>query len=348
MTPTKPRITKRRLVWKLNRQRTAWMPYHVTRWTDDNGHRKERAIKLDWKSEPQELDRLFWACEAGRHEKQQKPKSHTWRQCVEAWRSDPKGQGRLAESSRRSYRRAMDKILTKNGDKEMSRTTPKALNAAHGAMSTTPREADRMLQTVSLLWNYAKGKLFWPLGDNPASRIEKFGKQREFEPWPQWMIDKLEMAPASVQTAAALIRGTGQRPSAAISMRRDAFSGEWMMVSDEKGDVTFETYAPDFLRAYVANLPNRGLHILPRNLTQPLGYDAIEKQFRKWRNDLGPAAKPFVLHGLRKLAIIELAEAGATDAEIQAVTGQSAEMVAYYRAKASRKALSRAAQKRRE
>jgi hypothetical protein len=48
-------------------------------------------------------------------------------------------------------------------------------------------------------------------------------------------------------------------------------------------------------------------------------------------------ASPYVLHGLRKLAIVELAEAGACDAEIQAVTSQSAEMVAYYRKGASRK-----------
>lgn len=347
MNPPKPRIVKKRLKWKLNRQRTAWVPYHVTKWTE-GGKRKERAVMLDWQGDAQELDRLFWACEAGRHERQQQPKAHTWRECIEAWRADPKGQGRLAESSKRSYRRAMDKIMVKNGAKEMARTTPKGLNAAHSAMSATPREADRMLQTVSLLWNYAKGKLFWPLGDNPASRIEKFGKRREYEPWPAWMIEELENAPATVRTAAAIIRGTGQRPSAAIAMRRDAFSGEWMTVSDEKGDKTFETYAPEFLRDYIEAMPVAGAHLLPKNLTEPLSYDAVEKEFRKWRKGLGDPAKPFVLHGLRKLAIIELAEAGATDAEIQAVTGQSAEMVAYYRAKASRKALSRAAQKRRE
>ena len=67
-----------------------------------------------------------------------------------------------------------------------------------------------------------------------------------------------------------------------------------------------------------------------------------------WRTSLGDEATPFTLHGLRKLSIIELAEAGCTDAKIQAITGQSAAMVAFYRAKASRRVLSRAAQKRRE
>ncbi|WP_199252605.1 site-specific integrase [Chachezhania sediminis] len=110
----------------------------------------------------------------------------------------------------------------------------------------------------------------------------------------------------------------------------------------------FRAYCPAQLRTFVEALPVKGAHILAKNLSEPLGYNAVEKAFRTWRTTLGPEASPFSLHGLRKLAIIELAEAGATDAQIQAVTGQSAEMVAYYRARANRFALSRAAQKGRE
>ena len=51
---------------------------------------------------------------------------------------------------------------------------------------------------------------------------------------------------------------------------------------------------------------------------------------------------------LRKLAIVQLAEVGCSDAEIQAVTNQSAAMVAYYRKKASRFTLSKNAQDRRD
>lgn len=61
-----------------------------------------------------------------------------------------------------------------------------------------------------------------------------------------------------------------------------------------------------------------------------------------------PEAGAYTLHGLRKLAIVQLAESGASDAEIQAVTNQSAEMVAFYRKRADRKKLSKAAQMRRD
>ncbi|TNJ46817.1 tyrosine-type recombinase/integrase [Phaeobacter sp. B1627] len=130
-----------------------------------------------------------------------------------------------------------------------------------------------------------------------------------------------------------VMRGTGQRPGPAVAMRFDQFSDHYMKVTDEKGGQSFEIYGPEFLREYVSSLPKKGAHLMARNLTQPLGYDAVQKKFAAWRKNLGDEARAFTLHGLRKLAIIELAEAGATDAEIQAVTGQSAEMVAYYRKK---------------
>jgi integrase len=162
------------------------------------------------------------------------------------------------------------------------------------------------------------------------------------------MVKALAETPEDVRIAAEVMLGTGQRPSAAIAMRHDHLSGEWMTVLDEKADEHREVYCPTRLRAFVEALPKRGMHLLAKNLTQPKGYDAVERRFRAWRADLGERAKAFTLHGLRKLAIVQLAEAGCTDAEIQAVTDQSAEMVAYYRKRASGRRLSKAAQKCRD
>lgn len=344
--PPKPRIAKPRLTWKWNRSRGRWDPYHRISWME-GGKQRQRTVLLDWKGDAQELDRLYWSCEAGRHNKQKLPAKYTWGELIIAWRKDPRVQNRLSASTKASYRRDMDRIMEKNREKDMRRTTRQAVRAAHDKLAATPRKADKYLQTVSLLWNYATDKLDWPLGPNPAKGIDHFGKQREYEPWPDWMVETLAEAPRNVRTAAELILGTGQRPNAAIGMRRDQFRGEWMQVLDEKSGELFETYCPPDLRAYLDTLPSKGNHVLAKNLTQPLGYDAIERAFRAWRAGLGESARPYVLHGLRKLAIIRLAEAGCSDAEIQAVTNQSAEMVAYYRKRASRKALSRSAQERR-
>ncbi|MCG7574890.1 tyrosine-type recombinase/integrase [Phaeobacter sp. CNT1-3] len=346
--PPKPRISKPRLVWKLNRQKTAWVPYHRVTWTEE-GRSKQRAIKLDWQDDTQLLDELYWRCEAGRHEKQApKVATYTWERLIKEWKSDPRIQSKLAASTKLSYARDMDRILEKNALKDVRKTTKQGLRAAHSKLAVTPRKADKYVTVVKLLWNYGRSKLDWPLGANPAEGIDLFGRQKEYEPWPEWMVEKLADAPPMVRTAAEIILGTGQRPSAAVKMRFDQFNGKWMTVRDEKRAEDFEVYCPPALRSYVESLKKNGAHILAKNLTEPLGYNAIEKRFRAWRKDLGDAAAPYTLHGLRKLAIIRLAEAGATDAEIQAITNQSAEMVAFYRKRASRKTLSRAARLRSE
>lgn len=345
MKPPKPRITKPRLVWRW--KGNAWAPYHRVTWSDC-GKQKAREVKLDWKGDSRELDRLYWLAQTGQHTAQTKPSRYTWRECVLAWRKDPVTQGKLAASTKVQYRRAMDAILAKNGGKDMRQTTRQGVRAAIGTLSDTPRKAARYAQTVSLLWSFATRELDWPLGPNPAAGLAKYKPANPYEPWPAWMVKALDAAPENVRIAATLILYTGQRPSAAIAMRRDQIDGEWMVVIDEKGGKELSVYCPDKLRAFVADLPTRGAHFIAKTLRQAVGYDGVEKAFRAWRDGLGDRAKPYSLHGLRKLAIIELAEAGASDAEIQAVTGQSAEMVAYYRNKASRRRLSKAAQQRRE
>lgn len=341
------RPEKPRLEWK--KIRGIEVPRHRTTWTGPDGKRNEKTIRLHWRGDEEELDRLYWLCERGQHPRQ-KPKApeHSWQAAVIAWRKDQRIQRNLSDNTKISYRRTMDAILEKNADKAVAATTRQHVRAIHDKLAETPRKADHMLQMIRLLWNYAKDKLDWPLGDNPAAKIDLYGSSREFEPWPDWMINALPLAPFAVQAAAELILGTGQRPSAAIAMRHDDFTGDEMWVVDEKNDERFQVFCPDRLRDFVASIKKAGAYLLPKNLTQPLGYSAVEKQFRAWRRGLGDAAKPYSMHGLRKLAIIQLAESGCSDAEIMAVTGQSAAMVAFYRKKANRKKLSKSAQIRRD
>ena len=345
--PPKPRIVKEYLKWAFNTRRWIWEPYHRVTWTE-GGKRREKAVLLKWDNDPEELDRLYWQCRSGKHEKQTARQSkYTWGECVRLWREDPRVQSKLADSTKASYSRDMDAIVEKNGTKSMKRTTAHAIEEKHASMAETPRKADKHIAVISLLWNYALKRKKWPIGENPTIGILKYGKQSEREPWPDWMVAQLPKAPLTVQKAAELMLGTGQRPNAAIIMERAHFKGEWMSVLDEKQKTRFKAYCPERLRDFLAKHPSEGTFVLAKNLREPLGYDAIEKQFRKWRNTLGPKAKKYSLHGLRKLAIIQLAESGCSDAEIQAVTNQSLETVAYYRKLADRERLSMAAQKRR-
>ena len=90
-----------------------------------------------------------------------------------------------------------------------------------------------------------------------------------------------------------------------------------------------------------------GLTILATESGQPFTYYGIAARIRrvcKKANIEGVS-----LHGLRKNATIELAEAGCTDAEIMAITGHSTrEMVTLYSRGARQKRLARAARKKTE
>ena len=327
---------------QMKRSGKLMVPHYRITWMD-GGKRKERFIRLPIDMDSPEFDRAYWAIRGGTSEALKPVVKDTWADLIKAYRAHPKFT-RLAASTRRAYDRVLNDIEAKNGGKSVASLTRAQIRAVHEGHAATPRKADWYVQIISLLCNFARLSLDWKI-ENHAEGIELYGKTREFLPWPEWLVNKLPKAPESVQTAAELILGTGQRPAAAVAMRHDQFAGDLMTVTDEKGDLTFEVYCPKPLRAYLASQPRRGAHVLPKNLTQPMGYSAVEKAFSAWRAKMGAKAKPYTLHGLRKLAIVRLAEAGCTDAQIQAITNQSPEMVAYYRKHANRKVLSRAGHK---
>ena len=340
MKPRKPRIRKRRLNWKYNQSKNIYDPYYrVTYFCD--GKKISKEIKLDWEGDEQLLDRLYWECASGTNAKQQTKSNHTWAAIIAAWRADIREQSRLSDGTIKSYNRIMELILVKNADKQVKHLTRKDLRAIHESLASTPRKADWVIQIVSKLWNYAKSKQEWDLGSNPAEKFDLYGPQNPFQPWPDWMVNKIDQAPHNVRVLCGILLNTGQRPGAAVLTRHDDFVGDDVSIVDQKTGTTFEIHCPDGLRILKDSVPKRGDYLLPKNLKEPLGYDLIEKEFRQWRGTMGENAKSYTLHGLRKLAIIQLAESGASDAEIQAITNQSIETVAYYRKMANRKILSK-------
>ncbi|WP_406870253.1 tyrosine-type recombinase/integrase [Thioclava sp. 'Guangxiensis'] len=317
--------------------------FYRTTWLE-GGKRRERYIEITADPNTPEFMVEYWSIRSGKSPKVRRQLVKTsWRVLITEYRSSPKFR-KLAPRTKQSYNIWLEKILAKNADKDVRDMDRATVRAMQQKLKDTPRQADWFVQIVRILFNFAAKQLDWNVR-NPAEGIDLFGKQREFEPWPEWMVEKARAAPENVRTIIELILGTGQRPSAAIAMRRDQFEGDIMTVTDEKGDEAYQVYCPDGLRSYVEALPIRGRHLVPKNMSQAISYSAAEKALSAWRATLGDEAKPFTLHGLRKLSIVRLAEAGCTDAQIQAITNQSPQMVAYYRKKASKKRLSKAAHK---
>ncbi|WP_439544541.1 hypothetical protein [Hyphomicrobium sp.] len=87
------------------------------------------------------------------------------------------------------------------------------------------------------------------------------------------------------------------------------------------------------LKPMVANLKHESVTILVNSDGLPWTKDGFKASWNKQMNVDAFAtlrSRRLVFHGLRKSAVVFLLEAGCTDAEVCAITGQSREMVEHY------------------
>ncbi len=325
--------------------------YYRIRWTEGE-KRRERYVPLPMDEDSPEFDRAYWAIRSGKAPEVMQPARHSWKRLIVSYRASSKFR-KLADGTKKKYNPVLDALLDKNANKCITKTTRSAVRSIHEKMGATTRKADLYVQLIRRLYNFASNDLDWDV-KNPAEGIELYGPQKEFEPWPDNAQMAFENAAKSLGDTLALTAfflgtGTGQRPGDLVSMKWEHFDGESISVIQDKTDVRIWIYCPKRLRDHLAELPKRGAFILAKNLTQPVGYDAIEKRFRKIRSAAGKVCDGLVMHGWRYTAAVDLAEAGCSDAEIQAVTGhKTLRMVQKYRQRASQKRLSKQAQERRD
>ena len=100
------------------------------------------------------------------------------------------------------------------------------------------------------------------------------------------------------------------------------------------------------LATILAELPRGSVYVLTNSRSRPWTLDGFKAS---WSNELNREImkqlrnKRLVFHGLRKSAVVTLLEAGATDAEVSAITGQSREMVEHYSRQVNQRKLAAAA-----
>jgi integrase len=345
------------LVRKVIRGRERW--FYRTTWRE-GGKRRERYIEILAQPGSEAFEREYWSIRSGQSAKvKARPTRTTYRALIADFRASARYR-RLKPGTRKSYDRVLEALLVKNADKDFTETTRAGLRAIHQQLADTPRKADWYVQIISILANHAIEEMEWRM-ENPAKGVTLYGTTREWEPWPQGLQDAYLRVCADPDSglsertrqialdAFMLGVGTGQRPGDLCAMEWGHYDGEYIAVRQEKTEERLVVFCTARLRAHLDALPKRGRFIMAKNLSQPVGYHAVEKAFRAVREKIGRAADGYVMHGWRYTAAVELAEAGASDADIQAVTGhKTLEMVQKYRRRARQKQLSRRAQERRD
>jgi len=100
------------------------------------------------------------------------------------------------------------------------------------------------------------------------------------------------------------------------------------------------------LQCVLADIPRRATTILTNTRGRPWTGDGFRTSWGKEldREVMSPLRKAgLVFHGLRKSAVVFLLEAGSTDAEVSAITGQSRAMVEHYARQVNQKRLAASA-----
>lgn len=305
--------------------------------------------RLPSNPDTQEFSDEYWACRSGRRNA---PAKTTWDNLIVRYYGSPAFKG-LSKGTQANYRRHCEAIREKNAAKDMTKFRRKDALAVQSALQDTWSKANERIAVLSILCRFAVD-LEW-IERNPVEDIPKL-KGGEYAAWPD---DKLrayerycdEHGLTTARTIYELCIGTGQRLGDCVAMEWADFDGEYMHVVQEKTDAKLAIYCPPRLQAYLQSLPKTGKHILAKNLTQHIGKRQAQKAAEDVRAKIGAkdGESRLVQHGWRYTAAKELAEAGCSDSEIQAVTGhKTLSMVAKYRAQASQKGASKRAQERRE
>lgn len=273
------------------------------------------------------------------------PTPFSFRALVTSYRSTGEF-AQLAPLTKRDYLKRLDWIAERLGDYDATKFPRSEVIRIRDACIDRPREANYRLSVMSILMEHAID-LDWR-SDNPAKGVKKLKLGEGYKPWTPDQIDCFrEHADPIPLLAFELALGTGQRPSDLVRMRWSDYDGEAISVIQSKTGTKLWLPPTDELKAHLeaAKARARGLTILTGERGQPLTYAALESRVRRVRQKA--KIEGVSLHGLRKNATIELAQAGCSTEQIKAITGHTSDaMVTLYAKGSSQRLLARQARER--
>jgi integrase len=144
--------------------------------------------------------------------------------------------------------------------------------------------------------------------------------KHEHEPWPDELIARfMQEARPSPRWAVKLALYTGQRRSDLVKMRWSHFDGDFIEVRQQKTGALVSIPCHKELRAELKNMPRIADTILVGERGPALTGSSLSVMVRRQLWEMG--VDGYAIHGLRKNAAVELADAGCSPMEIAAITG---------------------------
>jgi len=274
-----------------------------------------------------------------------KKRAGSFEALIEAYQESPEWKA-LSARTQRDYAHYLEIIRATWGELLVAGVEPRHVLALRDKRSDTPAAANYLIRALSamLSWSVPRGYR----SDNPCKHVRKLKGGDGYEPW-SWehiLHFRKHVSKPELWWAAALALYSGQRQSDGIAMLWSDVSDGMMSVVQEKTGKKLLIPMHRDLRCVLPEIPRRAITILSNSRGKPWTGDGFRTSWGKEldRDVMAPIRKAgLVFHGLRKSAVVFLLEAGCTDAEVSAITGQSRAMVEHYARQVNQKKLAAAA-----
>ena len=281
--------------------------------------------------------------EAGGLEKPDAPPG-TFSALIGEYKQSPEWKA-LSEGTKAEWTRLLRRVEETWGPLRVARLEARHVLSLRDRYAETPAQTNNMLRALSSMvsWSVPRG---W-CRHNPALSVKKLKGGEGYAPW-SWEAISLfrEKGRRDLWHAAALALYTGQRQGDVLRMGREDIKDGLMAVLQEKTGKKLWIPMHRDLKVVLREIESeKGVIVRNRR-----GGEWTSAGFRSsWDKELDRdefailRTQRCVFHGLRKSAVVMLLEAGCTDAEVAAITGQSREMVAHYARQVNQKKLAAAA-----
>lgn len=251
----------------------------------------------------------------------------------------------IGDRTKDNWLRDLGRIEAAWGDLRVAGLEPKHVLKLRDQYAKTPAAANNLIKCLSALmtWSIPRG---WRT-TNPCAHIKKLKIGDGYAPWDWEDIEHFKAhAPLHLWQAAALALYTGQRLGDVLEMRWSEVRDNMISVKQNKTGKPLWIPMHRDLQPIVAALSRSRLTLLTNTRGIAWTTSGFKSSWGKALNESqmsGLREKDLVFHGLRKSAVVFLLEAGCTDAEVAAITGQSRQMVEHYARQVNQRKLAAAA-----
>jgi integrase len=334
------------------RPRPKWLQKHTTRHGNTAWYvRVKRGPLIRIKAEygTDEFDAEYRAAIAGAPPPKSVASSGTLQWLYDRYRESVKWTS-LSEATRRQRANILSHVMAKSGSEPFAAIDSSDIEAGKDARRGTPAQARNFLDAMKGLFRWAKANNH--IETDPTAGVETPRRPRNSPGFHVWDDNDVTAYRAKWPLGTRqrvwmeLLLGTGLRRGDAVRAGKMHVKEGVLTMDTEKTGMTVHTVVSPGLQAVLERGPTAPFHFICGMSGKPLTKESFGNMFKVACREAGLGTKKSA-HGLRKLAVTRLAEAGYSDKELEATFGWTGGyMASLYTRSANRKHLAVEAAKR--